>query len=218
MRREDARHAAAVGADCIGVILSPGFPRSVLPEVAAGFVEAAPPLLVAVFVDPRVEEAVRAARTAGADVLQLHGDERPDHLRALRAEGPWRLWKAIRVRRPAEILAAAERWVGLADALLLDGFREGSAGGQGARFPWKALESVRHAIPRELSLVVAGGLTPESVAMAVERLAPDMVDVSSGVEAKLGIKDPERVRSFVERAQAAKRWTPPAEQRVAGAG
>jgi phosphoribosylanthranilate isomerase len=218
MRREDARHAAQAGADYIGAILSPGYPRSIAPEAAARFVQGGDAALVAVFVDAAVAEAARAARVAGAGVIQLHGDERPDHLRALREEGPWRLWKAIRVRRAAEIVAAAERWVGIADGLLLDGFREGSAGGQGARFPWKALEAVRHTIPSEVKLIVAGGLTPESVEMAVTRLAPDVVDVSSGVEELLGVKDPERVRAFIERARAASGdWTRP-EARIAEAG
>jgi phosphoribosylanthranilate isomerase len=218
-RREDARHAASAGADYIGAILSPGYPRSIEPEIAATFLEGGPATLVAVFVDAAVPKAARAARTAGAGVIQLHGEERPDHLRALRAEGPWRLWKAVRVRRPAEVMAAAERWVGIADGLLLDGFREGSGGGQGARFPWKALEAVRHQIPVELALVVAGGLTPENVEKAVSRLAPDVVDVSSGVERLLGVKDPDRVRTFIQRARAAAELLPPpADARIAEAG
>ena len=218
-RREDARLAVGAGADYIGAILSPGYSRSIEPETAAQFLEVGEATLVAVFVDAAVTRAVRAARAAGAGMIQLHGDERPDYLRELRNEGPWRLWKAVRLRRPAEIVAAAERWVGIADGLLLDGFREGSAGGQGARFPWKALEAVRHAIPVELKLVVAGGLTSENVDKAVARLAPDVVDVSSGVEAQLGIKDPDRVRAFVERARAAAGyWTVPSDARIAEAG
>jgi phosphoribosylanthranilate isomerase len=220
-RREDAGQAASAGADYIGAILSPGYSRSIEPEIAATFLEGggATATLVAVFVDLAVPKAARAARTAGAGVIQLHGDERPDHLRALRAEGPWRLWKAVRVRRPAEVLAAAERWVGIADGLLLDGFREGSGGGQGARFPWKALEVVRHQVPVELKLVVAGGLTPENVDKAVSRLAPDVVDVSSGVERLLGVKDPDRVRAFIQRARAAAELLPrPADARIAEAG
>ena len=219
MRSEDARHATSVGADYIGAILSPGYSRSIEPEVAARFVEGTRARLVGVFVDAPLALAVRASRTAGAHVIQLHGDERPDLLRALRNEGPWRLWKAIRVRRAAEIVAACDRWVGIADGLLLDGFREGSAGGQGARFPWKALERVRHNVPPQLTLIVAGGLTPENVEIAVARLSPDVVDVSSGVEELLGVKDPERVRAFVERARAAAGvWSPAPDARVAGAG
>jgi phosphoribosylanthranilate isomerase len=218
-RGEDARHAAAVGADYVGAILSPGFARSIDAERARDFGLGDRTELVAVFVDSAVQDAARAARTAGAGVIQLHGDERPDDLRALRQEGPWPLWKVIRIRRAAEVLAAAERWVGIADGLHLDGFREGtSGGGQGARFPWKALESVRHRLPAELTLIVAGGLTPESVATAVARLAPDVVDVSSGVEAQLGVKDPERVRAFVERARAAADWRTSPDARLAGAG
>jgi phosphoribosylanthranilate isomerase len=203
MRVGDARHAATCGADYIGAILSPGYSRSIEPARAAEFVSDAGPTLVAVLVDPSVRDAVNAAQASGAGVIQLHGDERPDQLRELRAEGTWQLWKAVRVRRPAEVVAAAERWVGIADGLLLDGLGDGPAGGQGARFPWSALESVRDRIPDELALIVAGGLSPESVEMAIQRLAPDVVDVSSGVEAQLGVKDPERVRAFIERAHRA---------------
>jgi phosphoribosylanthranilate isomerase len=218
-RREDSLHAAAVGADYVGTILSPGYSRSIEPSRAADFLAGGSATLVAVLVDATVAEAASAARTSGAGVIQLHGDERPDYVRALREEGPWQLWKVIRVRRAAEIIAAAERWVGVADGLHLEGFGEGSGGGQGARFPWKALESVRHDIPGELKLIVAGGLDPESVESAVLRLAPDVVDVSSGVESLRGVKDPERVREFEERARAAAaRWRSAPAARVVEAG
>jgi phosphoribosylanthranilate isomerase len=217
-RPADARHAIASGADYVGAILSPGYSRSVEPEAAAGFLDGDRGTLVAVFVDAAVSKAARAARAAGAGVIQLHGEERPDYLRELRSEGPWRLWKAVRVRRPGEVIAAAERWVGIADGLLLDGFRRRSGGGP-ARFPWKALEAVRHTIPVEIKVIVAGGLTPENVEKAVSQLLPDAVDVSSGVEDAVGVKNPERVRTFIERARAAaEHWTPPSDARIAEAG
>jgi phosphoribosylanthranilate isomerase len=202
MRSEDARHAAAAGADYVGTILSPGHPRSIEPARAGEFRLGEGVTLAAIFVDATVADAAAAARIAGAGVIQLHGDERSEQLRALREEGAWKLWKAIRVRSSADIASAAERWAGVADGLLLDGFREGAAGGHGAGFPWEALEAVRHEIPAGLTLIVAGGLTPDSVQEAVTRLAPDVVDVSSGVEVVRGVKDSERVRSFVERARA----------------
>jgi phosphoribosylanthranilate isomerase len=201
-RPEDARHAALAGADYVGAILSPGFGRSVEPEAAARFLDGLDAVLVAVTVDAGPEAAAGAARAAGAGVIQLHGDEPPETLRALRDEGDWRLWKAVRIREKDDVVAALERWAEVADGLLLDGFRAGRAGGSGTAFPWEALEGVRTQVPQALMLVVAGGLTPENVAEAVRRLSPDVVDVSSGVEAAPGSKDPERIRSFVERARA----------------
>jgi phosphoribosylanthranilate isomerase len=202
-RPEDARAAISAGADYVGAILSPGFVRSVEAETASGFLESAEAVLVAVLVNPEVEAATRAARTAGAGVIQLHGDEPPEALRQLRDEGDWRLWKAVRVRDAHDVLAAVERWAEVADGLLLDGFRAGHAGGSGTAFPWSALEAVRAQIPAGLRLVVAGGLDPGNVAEAVRRLSPDVVDVSSGVEVGPGRKDPGRVRAFVEHARRA---------------
>ena len=210
-RAEDARQAAALGADYVGAQLSPGFERSVPPETAAAFLPSGNAVLVAVVVNAGVRDAARWARTAGAGVIQLHGDEAPVEAAGLRGEGTWRLWKAVRVRGPEDVSSALERWVGAVDGLLLDGFRADRWGGSGVAFPWAALEGLRDAFPEGLTLVAAGGLNPDNVGEAITRLRPHVVDVSSGVEAALGVKDPARVRAFVERARQ------PAE-RVAVAG
>ena len=202
-RPEDARAAVAAGAHYVGAILSPGFGRSVEPSVAAGFVEDGEAVLVGVLVDAETDEVLSAARVARARVIQLHGEEPPGVLRALRSEGDWRLWKAVRVRDADDIGLALDRWVGVADGILLDGHRQGRVGGGGVSFPWEALEAVRDQVPASLALVVAGGLTPENVGEAVRRLAPDVVDVSSGVESRPGVKDPERIRAFVESVRRA---------------
>lgn len=209
-RREDARQAAAAGADYVGAILSPGFDRSVEAAAAARFVPGGEVALVAVTVDAGVDGAAAAAREAGAAVIQLHGRETPGELRALRGEGGWRLWKAVRVRRADDLLSALDRWHGVADGLVVEGFLAGHAGGAGATFPWDVLERLRERVPRDLALVVAGGLAPANVAEAVARLSPDVVDVSSGVESRRGVKDPERVRAFIEQARLAAGGVAPA--------
>ena len=207
-RAEDAAVAAEAGADFMGAVLSPGFGRSVSPDAAATFRDAAggddAPTLVAVLVDATAEQAEARAVEAGAGVLQLHGDESPALLRTLRERGPWRIWKAVRVREADEVLRAAETYGAVADGLLLDGAREGTrGGGHGIRFPWEAVAAVREDLPGDLALIVAGGLTPGNVATAVRALRPDVVDVSSGVEATPGVKDPERVLAFVRAARNA---------------
>jgi phosphoribosylanthranilate isomerase len=201
-RVDDARAAMSAGADYLGAILSPGFGRSVAPHAAARFSDGGEAALVAVVVDAGVQESARLARAAGAEVIQLSGSELPETLAALREEGSWRLWKAARVRAASDLVDAFERWSDVADGILLEGYREGSAGGAGATFPWDALESLRASVPAGLELIVAGGLVPDNVAEAVARLAPDVVDVSSGVEARLGVKDHAIVRAFVANARA----------------
>jgi phosphoribosylanthranilate isomerase len=199
-RVEDARQAIAAGAAYVGAILTPGFARSVDPATAARFVEGGEATLVSVVVDLGVEESARLARLTGAGVIQLHGDETTNELAALRELGDWRLWKAVRVRQTSDVEFALDRWGSAADGVLLEGFREGRVGGAGATFPWEALEAVRAKVPTDLTLVIAGGLTPDNVAAAVSRLAPSVVDVSSGVEERLGVKDPAKMRAFVSRA------------------
>jgi len=207
-RREDAVAAAEAGADYLGVVLVPSSPRAVEPDRVGGLVEGLAPLPVLVSADADPEELVEVARLSGAGVLQLHGDETPDDLRALRAgtlraEGTWHLWKAVRVRERDDVERALERFGELADALLLDGWTPDALGGTGVSFSWGDVGALRDAFPAELELVVAGGLTPGNVGRAVELLAPEVVDVSSGVEACPGIKDAEAVRAFVEAARAA---------------
>lgn len=209
----DARAAVAAGAHYVGAILSPGFGRSVAPSAAAGFVEEGEAVLVGVLVDAETDEILAAARTAGARVIQLHGDEPPGVLRALRSEGDWRLWKAVRVRTEDDVQVALDRWTEVADGILFEGYREGHVGGSGVSFPWSALEPFRDRIPASLALVVAGGLTPANVGEAVRRLAPDVVDVSSGVESSPGVKDPERIRAFIDGAREAAAEPLPADRR-----
>jgi len=215
-RAGDARTAAAAGADFVGAILSPGFARSVEPAAAAAFVPAGEAVLVAVVVDAGVAGASALARAAGAGVIQLHGDEPPGDLRALREEGAWRLWKAVRVRSPADVEAALERYGGVAHGLLLDGFLPGRLGGTGVPFSWETVAPLRERFPEDLALIAAGGLTPDNVGEAVRVLRPSVADVSSGVESRTGVKDPEKVRAFVARARRAARAR--SEGRRAGEG
>jgi phosphoribosylanthranilate isomerase len=202
MRPEDARAAAGAGADYLGAILTPGFARSIRPVEAARFVQTGGPPLVAVLVDATLTGAVEAATEAGARLIQLHGEEPPELLEALRAAGDWRLWKAVKVRSRGDAERALQRYGAVADGLLLDGWHHGRGGGEGVGFPWDVVAPVRASFPLGLTFIAAGGLQPGNVADAVRRLDPDVVDVSSGVEVRRGVKDPDRMIAFVRNARA----------------
>lgn len=195
-RRADAELACQAGAAYLGVILAPGGRRSITAAAAAEVVGSLPATAVGVFVDQPVEEVASLAERAGVGVLQLHGAEGPEVIETLRARGPWWIWKAVRPRTAEEFLAAVERYAGVADALLLDGWSAAAPGGTGARFPWELVAPLRERVPAGVALVAAGGMRAENVAEAVRLLRPDVVDVSSGVETAPGEKSAARVRDF----------------------
>lgn len=196
----DAHHAAAAGAAYVGVILAPGRTRSrTVAEAAAIFDAAAPALRVGVFVDAPTLEVRRAVEQLGLDVVQLHGDESLATLAALKAAGAVEVWKAVRVRVAADVERAAAAYLA-ADGLLLDGWSERGHGGVGAAFDWAAVAPARRALPQHVRVIAAGGLTPANVATAIAQLAPDVVDVSSGVERQPCRKAPDRVEAFIAAA------------------
>lgn len=200
-RVDDGVAAAAAGADYLGMIASPGYGRSAPPALGRALAAASGLPVVAVLVDEPRASAAKLAREAGASVLQLHGAESPEAVAALRAEGPWKLWKGLRVRSGEEVRDAIQRYGGVVDGLLLDGWHPRMVGGSGTRFPWEVVAPIREEFPAGVAFIAAGGLNPDNVGEAVERLRPDVVDVSSGVETAPGIKDPERIRSFIENAK-----------------
>lgn len=188
-RVEDALAAARAGADAIGLVFYAPSPRNVDVAAAAAIVAALPPFVTAVglFVDPDHGEVERALRSLRLDLLQFHGDETPQFCE--RFGLPY--IKAIRVRPETDLLEYARRFE-RARGLLLDAYVSGMHGGTGERFDWSL-------IPADVGLpvVLSGGLAPENVADAIRQVRPWAVDVSSGVEAAKGIKDPDRIREFM---------------------
>jgi phosphoribosylanthranilate isomerase len=203
-RREDALAVDRAGASYMGVILSAGFSRSVDPAEASGLVEGIAPIPVAVLVGPDARAAEAAARAIGAGVIQLHGEEPPSVLAEIRTRGSWKLWKAVRARSADDVERTVERYADVADGILVEGWKEGVTGGGGVGLHLEP-EVVRALIPRRLDFILAGGLTPEGVAEAVTAFRPEVVDVSSGVEQHVGIKDHARVSRFVQEARGARR-------------
>jgi len=202
-RREDAIHAAGAGADFLGVVLVPNTPRFQTPKEARALLDGIQLPAVIVVANLDLPDLMEAAEIVGAGVIQLHGDESPELVTELREAGPWEVWKALRVRGRADVRDKLARYGEVANGVLLDGWDPDKIGGTGVAFSWEDVAGVRDAFPPGLLLAVAGGLGPENVHDAVTMLRPQLVDVSSGVEEGLGIKDPSLVEAFIRRVRAA---------------
>jgi phosphoribosylanthranilate isomerase len=196
-RTEDALIAAAHGAHAIGLVFYRASPRFIEPDAAAEIVRALPPFVtpVGLFVDASEEEVRETAARAGVRLLQFHGAETATF--CARFALPY--MKAVRVRQGVDLIQYAREF-SQAKALLLDAFQEGLHGGTGAVFDWGLIPP---ALP--LPIVLSGGLTPDNVAEALQRVRPCAVDVSSGVEARKGIKDAEKIAAFIKGVRDADR-------------
>jgi phosphoribosylanthranilate isomerase len=199
----DARLAAEAGADLLGLIFFPPSPRYVLEEQARAIVQGIHadagtgprPEFVGVFVDQPPADVARVMDLCDLDFAQLHGSETVKELAELISMGK-RVIKAFRVRDAASISGMGDY---RPTAYLLDTYVAGATGGTGQRFDWTlALEAKVYG-----PIIVAGGLSPNNVAEAVQMVQPWGVDVSSGVEAEPGRKDPDKVRRFVSEAKVA---------------
>lgn len=216
-RPGDAAMAQAAGAGYVGVVLSPGFRRSVTAARAAEILaEVDSCARVGVFVDATAEEITGAVDALRLDVVQMHGGETPALLREVSRSGA-RAWKAVRPRASGDVARALEIWGGIADGLLLDGWSAHAPGGTGARFDWTlaAREWPAGQPPRRIA---AGGLDPDNVDGAIAALAPDIVDVSSGVESVHGRKDPALVGRFLAAVAGAGPGPEGAERRAGPTG
>ena len=214
---EDALCAANAGADFLGFIFFRKSPRYVAPEQAAEITaqltrhfsvtaqRPAPdsvtrplPQFIGVFVNESLAEIEETFRRANLDYAQLHGDEPPALLEALQGRG----FKALRPTSAAEASADAEWYADLGPGdgpqLLIDAYDAKEYGGTGKRADWQAAADLGQVYPR---LVLAGGLTTQNVAAAVDAVRPWAVDVSSGVEIEPGRKNPDAVRAFIAAAK-----------------
>jgi phosphoribosylanthranilate isomerase len=201
---EQAAAIAAMGVDAIGVVAVPTSPRFLAvedrPPLFAAARGARPGLLgVVVTADPGDQEIPTLLPAQGHQVVQLHGSESVEDCQHLRRQlGPeMLLWKALRIRS-REDLQRARAYAGVVDALLLDAWVPDQLGGTGQAIPLSWLEGFCPSLPWWL----AGGLTPETVAAAIEACHPHGVDASSGVEERPGWKNLARVRHLVDRVVA----------------
>jgi len=208
---EQAAEIASLGVDAIGVIAVPGSPRHLPPAerpavfaAARGANPACQGVLVVANPEPSRLDALGAGQ--GHQVVQLHGDETPEHCRQLRAALPGvSLWKAVRVRS-CDDLERAMHYQDCVDALLLDAWVSGQLGGTGEAIPLALLQTFNPPLPWWL----AGGMQADSAAAALAVLNPSGLDASSGVERSPGDKDPARVAALlaVVRATRQDRSTP----------
>lgn len=191
---EDALDACDAGADALGFIFWKGSRRYVEPDEARRIVKGLPPFVttVGVFVDEDLDTISGIVDLVGLDAVQLHGSETPEFCDS--ATRP--VIKAFRVRGEEVLKELSHYHV---SACLLDAYREGVPGGTGEVFNW---EIARRAAAQG-RVILAGGLTPENVGEAVQRVRPYGVDVSSGVERSAGKKDMDKVKRFIEKAREA---------------
>lgn len=202
-RRVDAELAARAGADFLGTVLVPDTPRALSPEAAGEAVAGLALPVVAVVADLPLHRAVEEAGIVGAAVVQLHGREPPAYVTDLRERGPWELWKALSVKGIPDVLRGLDAYADAVDGILLDGWHPRQRGGSGTPFSWEEVAKIRGSFPGGLRLIAAGGLTPENVEEVIRVLRPDVVDVSSGVEERPGIKSPDKVTAFIRNARRA---------------
>ena len=187
--REDARAALDAGADFLGFVLYAKSPRAVTPSALRQILDSLPgrPRAVGVFVNERRAHVETIAADCGLYAVQLHGDERAEEF----ADMAVPVWRVVRVIEGA-VQPAPAAW--LAARYLMDASVRGKYGGTGQRADWR--ESARFAA--KYPTMLAGGLTPENVTEAIQRVKPMGVDVVSGVEASPGKKDHGKIERFIQ--------------------
>jgi phosphoribosylanthranilate isomerase len=194
----DAEHAAANGAWAIGLIHHRDSPRYVQPEAAEEIGAALKRRceVAGVFVNSTLDEVIDAAERENLTLLQFHGEEGPSFcVEAGRRTGA-KVIKAMRIKSAADVQAAETFRT---DFHLFDAYWHGLHGGTGQSFDWDLVAKRRSKVP----MILAGGLTPENVAGAIELVKPFAVDVVSGVEAEPGRKDHAKVEAFLNATRVA---------------
>lgn len=198
---EDAKAAIEAGASALGFILAES-KRQVTPELVASLRKdlVSPPTIVGVTVNRTAADLNLLFEHARLDMIQLSGDEPIGILDDL--EMP--VIKALRFPEGTTVDQATEEvdaWLSHRHApelVLIDGYKPGEYGGTGTKANWRLLREVSVRYP----IVLAGGLDPENVALAVQHVNPFGVDVSGGTETD-GIKDPVKMKAFVQNARDA---------------
>ena len=189
---ESARSAVEAGADLIGFHFCDS-DRRVTPEEAKAIVDelSVRPRIVGVFIDEHPDEVRRVAEYVDLDLLQLHGSEAP----GFEAGRP--VMKVLKVRE-GRVPGAGEAgsWP---DPIMLDTWSEDQRGGTGRTWDWE----LARPLVESRRVFIAGGLQPGNVGKVVSELRPYGVDVSSGVESRVRVKDPAKVRAFVRAVRIA---------------
>jgi phosphoribosylanthranilate isomerase len=198
-REDDVQAAVALGAGFVGAVMTESRRRVTADRAKELFsvLAGTPVKSVGVFGDEPIDEMIAAARTAGCDIVQMHGSSVDARgVNRLREELGAEVWEVVRVA-PDGLTGAPLRASTDADGILVDTLARGALGGSGTPFDWREAATAIRDLRLGRTLIVAGGLRPDNVAFAIERLAPDVVDVSSGVESAPGLKDHQQMAAFM---------------------
>lgn len=193
-RVEDARAAAAAGADAIGLVFYTKSSRYVECSAAANIARVVGPFVtvVGLFVNATVEDVTSTLSDVDLALLQFHGDE--DEIYCKQFGRPY--IKAIRMEPGLDVAEAMSQYPS-ASGFLFDAWNKDEYGGTGKTFEWDRMPDLT-----DNALILAGGLTPDNVAEAVAATKPYAVDVSGGVEVSPGIKSEQLMQQFIARATA----------------
>ncbi|MGS1078698.1 phosphoribosylanthranilate isomerase [Pseudoxanthomonas beigongshangi] len=202
-RAEDVRAAVELGVDYVGLVFAPRSPRRLLIGQARMLRDLVPEeiAVVALMMDNPASDVESVIEHVRPDLLQFHGDEED----AFCAGFPLPFLKAIAMGGASEGAFTTVARYPSAHGFLFDGHAAGEQGGSGKRFDWKQMPQAV-----ERPYLLAGGLSPDNVAVAIRTAHPWGVDVSSGVESAPGVKDIEKMRQFVEEVRRADQRVQPA--------
>lgn len=187
---------ATLGATTLGFICVPASPRYVTPQQIRLVVEQIPENIerIGVFANTSLSDICQIVADGGLTGVQLHGDESPEFCERLRSFLPnIEIIKALRVQN-AQALAQADIYANWVDTLLLDAYHPQQLGGTGKTLDWENLQQFQPKCPWFL----AGGLTPDNVMEALNKVQPNGIDLSSGVERAPGDKDLTKVAQLFE--------------------
>ncbi len=192
-RAEDAMASSDLGADAIGLVFYPPSPRAAVIENVAEIVSgiSASVSVVALFVNPTANEVNRVVDSGYIDLLQFHGSESEEFCCSF--DIPY--MKAFRVGFDDDLQQAIEAYPS-AELILLDSYNKNAPGGTGHVFDWERVSAISDSSLSKL--VLAGGLSPDNIVTAINKVQPYGVDVSSGVESSPGIKDRALINKFIE--------------------
>jgi phosphoribosylanthranilate isomerase len=197
---EDATNACTYGADALGFIFYKKSPRYITPEAAKHITVTLPRDIarVGVFVNHDIQAVKDIYEYCGLDLIQLQGDESPDYCRQL---NEFILIKAFAPRNEDDLDILKDYSV---KAILLDSREHGLYGGTGKISNWEMAARIKETYP----LILAGGLNPDNILEAIEKVLPNAVDVNSGVEVSPQKKDSEKMKNIIKMVHAIKRKSP----------
>ena len=189
-RNQDVQCAVALGVDALGFVFVEKSARNIDIDTAVNLIRDVPPFIIKVglFMNAQMEDVEQVVKHVKLNLLQFHGDEEEGFCSQF--DMPY--IKAVPMASTSSVENFCERYVS-ATGFILDSHAQGQMGGSGESFAWEN-------IPKKLNkpIILAGGLTVENVAEAIRVVRPYAVDVSSGIEAGKGIKDPAKMEQFIK--------------------